>query len=528
MRARAAALVLPLLILLASGGRVWAHASLVKADPADGAVVREAPATLKLTFNEPVSPLVMRLISPAGELIALGDVATENATVTIAAPPDLRRGTHALSWRVISADGHPVAGSLLFSIGAPSAPPSADGLGDRSVRVALWAAKVVIYVGLFIGIGGAFFRAWIGDQASPAAVPWLVAALAAGLVATPISVGLQGLDALGLPLSGLQQKIAWQSGLETAYGFTAITAAFALFAGLFGLIATSPILARILSLLALLGVGFALALSGHAATAAPRLLTAPSVFVHGVCVAVWVGALLPLILAVRRPHAGGGGLVRFSRMIPYPLALLVVTGLVLAVVQLGRLDALWTTSYGAVLACKLGAVVALFALAVANRYRLVPRFEAAGGPTARPLALSIACELGIALVILSLVALWRFTPPPRALATNAPVSIHLHGEKAMAQIELAPGEARGARVSVLVLDGEFRPLAAKEVALALSNVSAGIEPLRRSAVSQADGSWRIEDVRVPVAGRWLVRVEILISDFEKVTLEETVALPRLP
>ncbi len=275
-------------------------------------------------------------------------------------------------------------------------------------------------------------------------------------------------------------------------------------------------------------MGVALALSGHAATAAPRLLTAPSVLVHGVCVAVWVGALLPLLLAVRHPQAGGGALARFSRMIPYPLALLVVTGLLLAVVQLGRLDALWTTSYGVVLACKLAAVVALFALAVANRYRLVPRFEAAGGGAARPLALSIACELAIALVILALVALWRFTPPPRALATNAPVSIHLHGEKAMAQIELVPDAARGARVSVLVLDGEFRPLTAKEVALALSNVSAGIEPLRRAAVSQADGSWRIEDVRIPVAGRWLVRVEILISDFEKVTLEETVTLPRLP
>ena len=110
---------------------------------------------------------------------------------------------------------------------------------------------------------------------------------------------------------GPAQKIAWQSGLETAYGFTAITAACALFAGLFGLIATSPILARVCSLLALLGVGGALALSGHAATAAPRLLTAPSVLVHGVCVAVWVGALLPLLLAARHPQAGGGALARF-------------------------------------------------------------------------------------------------------------------------------------------------------------------------------------------------------------------------
>src|SRR6266508_556436 len=428
MRARSAAFLLSLLILLASGAQAWAHASLVKAEPADGAVLAQAPAALKLTFNEPVSPLVMRLIGPAGELIALADVAAENTTVTIAAPPALRRGSHALSWRVISADGHPVAGSLIFSIGAPSARPAGDVLGDPSVRAALWAAKVVIYVGLFIGIGGAFFRAWIADSASPAVVPWLVAALAAGLLATPVSVG----------------------------------------------------------------------------------------------------SLLPLILAVRHAQAGSRALAWFSRLMPYPLGLIVITGLTLAIVQLGRLDALWSTSYGIVLACKLAAVIALLALAAGNRYLLVPRFEAAGGPTARALAISIAVELAIALVILSLVALWRFTPPPRALAATAPISIHLHGDKAMAQIELTPEEPRGARVSLLVLDGEFRPLAAKEVALVLSNVTAGIEALRRAAVSEGASTWRIEEVRIPGAGPWLVRVEILISDFEKVTLEETVAMPRAP
>jgi copper transport protein len=41
--------------------------------------------------------------------------------------------------------------------------------------------------------------------------------------------------------------------------------------------------------MALLGVGFALALSGHASNAAPQWLTRPSVFVHVVCVTFWVG-----------------------------------------------------------------------------------------------------------------------------------------------------------------------------------------------------------------------------------------------
>jgi copper transport protein len=526
--ARAALLVLMLLVLLAPHRQACAHASLVKAEPADGAVVAQAPPTLKLTFNEPVAPLVMRLIGPGGELIVLGDAVAENTTVTIATPRALQRGTHVLSWRVISADGHPVAGALMFSIGAPSARPAADVVGDRSVRVALWAAKVVIYAGLFIGIGGAFFRAWVADPDSPASGPWLAVVLVAGLAATPISIGLQGLDALDLPLSGLAQKLAWETGIETSYGFTAIAAAFALFAGLFGLVAASWFVRRSFSLIGLLGIGVALALSGHAATAAPRLLTVPSVFLHGICVAFWIGALLPLVLAVRRADDRGRALARFSKLMPYPLVLTVMTGGVLAVIQVGRLDALWSTSYGLVLSCKLAAVLALLALAAANRYLLVPRFEGVGASAARPLALSIAIELALALAILGLVALWRFTPPPRALAAAAPISIHLHGEKAMAQIELTPQETRGARVTVLVLDGEFRPLAAKEVVLVVSNTAAGIEPLRRAAVGTGDSAWQIDDFRIPVAGEWRLRVEILVSDFDKVMLEQTVVLPRAP
>jgi hypothetical protein len=35
-----------------------------------------------------------------------------------------------------------------------------------------------------------------------------------------------------------------------------------------------------------------------------------------------------------------------------------------------------------------------------------------------------------------------------------------------------------------------------------------------SAVYVADSSWRIEGLTVPMSGRWRVRVEILISDFD--------------
>ncbi|MBV8419236.1 MAG: CopD family protein [Hyphomicrobiales bacterium] len=529
-RGRFGAPLIALLIALAPASEACAHASLVKAVPADGAVMPLPPAALTLTFNEPVSPLVVRLIGPDGAPLVPIAVTAQDTTVTISAPPALRRGTHVLSWRVISADGHPVGGSLMFSIGARSPAAQPENLADRGVRAALWAARVVMYLALFVGAGGAFFAAWIADGAARRA--WIVIVLAAGLVAVALSVGLQGLDALELPLSGLQHKLAWEAGLATSYGATAVAAALALLAAVFGSVAKSASTARGLSLVGVIGAGLALSLSGHASTAAPQLLNRPAVFLHVVCVAFWIGSLLPLCLALRSartrgPHAVGAQLERFSHAIPLVIVLLVASGLWLAFVQLDRIAALWTTSYGQLLACKLACVVVLLALAAANRYRLVPKFEIGGAAAARPLTTAIAFELAIALLILSLVALWRFTPPPRALAVAAPISLHLHGEKAMAEIAIERN-GKVAAASVLLLDGAFQPLAAKEVTLVLANPAAGIEPMRRIARRAGETNWRIEDLRIPVAGRWTLGVEILISDFDKVTVEDTVALPSLP
>src|SRR5438046_1531515 len=167
------ALCAALLAAFAPVSPARAHASLVKAVPADGAVLPLVPPALTLTFNEPVSPLAIRLIGPDGAPISPAAVVAENATVTITPPPGLQQGTHVLSWRVISADGHPVGGALIFSIGAPSGQPvsGAEQASNRSVSVALWAAKVMIYLGLLVGVGGAFFRAWIAGPGSKAAKP---------------------------------------------------------------------------------------------------------------------------------------------------------------------------------------------------------------------------------------------------------------------------------------------------------------------------------------------------------------------
>ncbi len=526
---RSFALIVALLAGLAQAAPAFAHASLLRTEPAGGTIVAPAPDVLKLVFNEPVSPLVFRLVDPCGGRATLQQVASESATVTIMLPVALGKGTHLLSWRVVSTDGHPVGGSFTFSVGERSAgafaaPPSQS---DLSVRIALWAIKLVLYAGLFVGIGGTLYRAFIArSQDLPAcAHAIMLATLIAGALAAMTSIGLQGLDALARPFADIVTGEVWTSGLATSYRYTAEIATWAMIAGLFSTQAAGPLLARFLAAVALIAGGAALAASGHAGNAEPQWLTRTSVFVHAVCVSFWAGALVPLAASLRTGDAFLPELRRFSRAVPFCLAALIAAGIALTLVQVDRIDALWKTAYGIVLTCKLAALALLLGLAAWNRFRLTPKLEQ-GEAVGRRLAASIGAEIAIILVILALVALWRFTPPPRALAATAePVFVHFHTNAAMAEFTLAPVRSRQA-VTLHLLNGEFGPLDAKEVDFILSNPEAGIEPLRWRAAPLQGGAWRVDDVQVPFGGRWRARVEILVSDYERIAIEDAIELPR--
>lgn len=526
-----AALLAGLWAWVGTAGPAQAHATLVSSEPAEGAVLAAPPARAVLTFNEPVSPLVLRLVAPAGASTTLDATADHEASLAITLPSELGTGTHVLSWRVISLDGHPVGGTVAFSIGAPSAsagPAPQSGI-DPGVAAALWTLRIVLYAGLFVGVGGSLFLAWLAPglpelSRTPSAI-----ALMAGLLATPILVGLQGADALALPLSGLNSEATWRTGLGTSFGATAICAALAMLAGIIALRSGSSSVARGTSLVGVAGVGLALALSGHASAAAPQWLTRPMVFAHAVALTVWLGALVPLGAVLARAPQPEAILARFSRAIPWALGPLVVSGVVLAVVQVEQPRALLTTTYGVVLCAKLALVALLLALAAWNRFRLTPAIMDGLGPPRRLLVRSIAVEMVIVAAILGLVATWRFTPPPRALiAVSAakPAHLHIHTAKAMADVTFDPGRAGLVRADIALMTGDFGALDAKEVRLTLENKAAGIEAISRAATKGDDAVWHVPQILVPAAGVWSVEVEILIDDFDQITLADQAEFAR--
>ncbi len=509
--------------VMASTDQAFAHAALIKTDPADGAVLAQAPTRLSLTFSEPVSPLVLTLVKPDGTPLPLTSFRLTDQTIEIDNPQALKSGTHVLSWRVISADGHPVGGSLLFSIGAPSEPPAVPEAVDWPLREAIWIGKVLLYIGLFMGVGGAFALAWLSGEGRPGQ-RFVSAAVLCGLVAAPLSLGFQGLDALGAPLSHLAQPVIWRTGLGTSFGWTVLVALISLGLGLLSL-AGPHRAAKPFALAGLAGVGAALAASGHAGAAEPQWLTRPLVFVHGAGIGFWAGALVPLGLALRRQTADAVVFLRrFSLAILPVVAVLATAGIVLAVIQVQTPSALVGTAYGRLLLVKLALLVFLFTLAAVNRWKLTASAEAGATEVQRRLTRSISVEMLLVLAIFGVAAGWRFTPPPRALAIAAaqPVSVHIHTLQAMADLTITPGHAGQVGASMIIMTGDFGPLDAKEVTLVLSKPDSGIEPLKRAATKPGDGSWRVDNLVIPVPGRWTVRIDILVSDFQIVKIEAPV------
>lgn len=510
-------------VVMASTSQAFAHAALIKTDPADGAVLDQAPTQFSLTFSEPVSPLVLTLVKPDGMPVTLTSFRLTDQTLEIDNPQALKSGTHVLSWRVISADGHPVGGSLLFSVGAPSEPPAVSEAVDWPSRSAIWIGKVFLYIGLFLGVGGAFALAWLAG-AGRAGQRFVAATILCGLVAAPLSLGFLGLDALGAPLSHLAQPVIWRAGLGTSFGWTVLVALISLGLGLLSL-AGPRVLARPFALAGLAGVGVALAASGHASAAEPQWLTRPMVFVHGMGITFWAGALVPLGLALKRQTADSVAFLRrFSCAILPVVAMLAAAGIVLAVIQVQTPSALVGTAYGRLLLVKLALLVFLFTLAAVNRWKLTASAEAGSTEVQRRLTRSIGVEMLIVLAIFGIAAGWRFTPPPRALAIAAaqPISVHIHALEAMADLSITPGHTGPVAASMIIMTGDFGPLDAREVTLVLSKPDSGIEPMKRAATKPGDGSWRVDNLVIPVPGRWTVRIDILVSDFKMVKIEAPV------
>ncbi|MEO6014680.1 MAG: copper chaperone PCu(A)C, partial [Devosia sp.] len=517
------AFAITILLLVASVTTATAHAALVATDPAEGSTLPSALGSLTLSFTEPVAPIAFSLVGVGGMPQALDMVSADGPVVTLALPPALKDGSYLASWRVTSEDGHPVNGTVSFVVGTPSGdivgPPP-----DRTLASAIWLVRAAQYLALFIGLGTLASRLW--TPMPPAARSIGLGLTLAGLILAPLAIALQGLDLLGLPLTSLWDAAPVRAGLASSYGSTQLTLGAAFLLGALSQLGLFRRPQRVLLALGAICAALAPTLSGHASTAAPQWLMRPAVLVHIAGLLFWIGALLPLsLLLADRSRTGLEALARFSRHIPYAVIALILSGLILAIVQLGPPDRLWVSGYGILLGTKLLAVAMLLALALHNRAVLTPLALAGHRTGSRRLRLSIAAEMLLVLAVLGLVAGWRFTPPPRALhaVMSASATTQLPGEVLTATIVATPGHAGPMSVAIALVQPSGAPVPARSVMLRLSLPQQGIATISRPATETAD-NWMVSGVTLPVAGIWQISVEIRTSEFDLTILNGSIAI----
>jgi methionine-rich copper-binding protein CopC len=130
---RRALLLLSLLIagVASPAGHVAAHAELSESTPAEGEVVTEPLREVVLTFSESVEPTADGFTVTVDEGTVEPAVTTaDGATWALSFEP-INSGAVAVTYDVVSVDGHLITGELSFTVAAPAvtttaAPPSAS------------------------------------------------------------------------------------------------------------------------------------------------------------------------------------------------------------------------------------------------------------------------------------------------------------------------------------------------------------------------------------------------------------------
>ncbi len=555
----AGALLLATVAVVVMAAPAWAHATLQSTNPLDGARLAAAPTQVSLTFDENVEISFgsIQLFDQKGNRVdtpAPHHAATGDHTVQVSLPK-LGDGAYVVSWRVISADSHPVHGAFTFTVGRSSVNPQslattieAKSAGSGTVGVLFGIARAAEFVGIALLLGGVTFSAAIRprerERSRADATAWIGWGVL--LVATIAGFLLQGPYAGGLPLT-------------QALDGTVVRAVAHTHDGKFALIRLALVLGTLPLLLLVrrrarpplwwwaiaLPVGVAIAatpgLAGHAATGTFTQLAIPLDTLHVVAMAVWLGGLVALALAIFSGDTDAGrASERFSPVALSCVALIAGSGVFAAWRQVGwSMDALRDTTYGRLLLTKLGAFAVLLALAAVSRLVLrrrrpstlsaaVATETASGagpaptGTSGRRLLWSVGGEVVFGITVLVITALLVNAQPARS-ALTLPFSKEIREPTMLVDIIVAPAKANvPVALHIYALSPAGGSLYSPGITAQISQPSKGVAPIEVPLVRGGPNHFLTRSLVVPFPGKWLLVVRALRTEVDEVAVQTPV------
>lgn len=148
-----------------SGTSAWGHAELVLSTPVQGSVVKDFPENISLTFDEELIVLgeekvnTLQLVNSDGVELMLANLEVDGDSISAAiSSVENQRipGDYIVKYRVVSADGHPVEGEILFAFQPQSAPeanspsPISVAPQDDSVNIGFNSLIVGVFIAFLV------------------------------------------------------------------------------------------------------------------------------------------------------------------------------------------------------------------------------------------------------------------------------------------------------------------------------------------------------------------------------------------
>jgi copper transport protein len=556
-----------LLLLAAPAG---AHAVLVETAPASGQVYPSGPKVVSLKFDENVQVGLggIRLFDSkshridTGKPTQSGSGSTVNVTV-----PTLTDGTYVVTWRVISADGHPVQGAFTFSVGkvtSPNAQNLEQGLlssqqGSRVVGVINGALRFLEFtaVGIMLGGFGFVLLCWPNGRRSRTVVRLLAGAWVTAFVGAILAVLIESSYTAGLGIADSLKPSVVRDYMDTHIGHVLVIRVVVLLV----VAALGRSLLRRASLDALrvasavvagLGLLATFTLAGHARSGFQIPLAIAADLAHVSAFAFWFGGLVVMMVAVLRPDDPSElepAIYRFSSVALGAVVVLTVSGVYQAWREIGSFGALKSTSYGHILLVKLALIAVVVLVAAYSRDVVRHRIDTDDEPpepdavreplpvgpgaaladldidvrsdTARRLRKSVGIEVVFLVAVLATTALLVNAPPART-AVNAPFQKTVAGNGLSFEVLLVPARAgpNELHLTVVTPNGVLANVPNPDVEL--SNPAKGIAPLKVQLIKLGPGHWTSNALALPFSGTWTLEMKALRTEIDEVDVTTTV------
>jgi copper transport protein len=558
-----------LLAGLAVAGPAAAHAELASTSPGENAQLDSAPSQVTLQFTEPVSlgSGYVRVLDGGGDRVDTGTPTADGATVTLPLRGDLPDDGYLVTYRVISADSHPVSGAFGFTVGEGRPVDSAVAAGaddsDPLVTGLTAVARWIGFVGLALGVGIPAFLLLCWPAGWAARRPRRLAAVGAGAIAVGglLAFLLQGPYGAGTGLGGLVDLSLISATASSAFGITLLVRVVLALLLVAALRAAPHRAAVIVGTVVAAGLVVTTAAVGHPVAGPTPALAVAITTIHVAAMVLWVGGLAALLAALLRTGVPAGelstALPRFSSLALGCVVALVLSGIVQGVREVGSPSALFATTYGWVLVAKIALVLVVLGAAGVSRVwvqqhlgvrrprpssrRLTAHAfaahdgghddEAAAARAAaqaeaavadiRMFRRSVLLEAGLLAVVLALSAVLTGTAPARsAVAQPYAATLPLQGggeDAGSVQVSLDPAATGPNTMHVYLFDADGRLTQPAEIRVTITEEQQQIGPLELELAPAGPGHSVAEGLTIGHAGTWTLVVTVRQDEFTALT-----------